>query len=146
MSREARTATYPAPPTAPLRVPPIPGWRDDPASLAQVFVSDEASGLTPGERRAAALRVAMLNGNQTLADTYRPPAAGDGEPSRRLAEILRYVERFAGDARAIRCADIRALEAAGLSIADVTALTRVVAFVTYQARLLAALDLIEPGA
>lgn len=146
MSREIATLVHPAPPTAPWRVPPIAGWRDAAGPLTHIFAGDDTGGLTAGERHAAALRVATLNGHAALAETYRALVAEAGEPSPRLAAILRYVDRFADDPRAIRCADIRALEAAGLGIADVTALTRLVAFVTYQVRLLGALDRIEPGA
>jgi uncharacterized protein YciW len=65
--------------------------------------------------------------------------AGDA----RLAAILRHVDMVTRTPRQATRADIEALKAAGVEEADIVRLSELVAFVSYQARVIAGLRL--PG-
>ncbi len=126
-----------APPIAPLHPAPLLAWREE-----SVRLSEE-------ERVAGALSVAAHNGDASVRAYYRhllaaagtPPAliaaieARAGDLPKRLAAIVHYAARFAEDSRSIRCADVRLLEAAGLSFGEIMALTRVVAVTVYETSL-----------
>jgi uncharacterized peroxidase-related enzyme len=119
-----------------------------------LLLPEEPGGLTPAERAAVALRVALRDGPApALADRFRAllaahpaareaaeaPGMSPGGPPR-LAALLRYADRVGGDPGACGQADIDALRALGLAPGDVVALTQVIAFVPYQVRLIAGLQ------
>ena len=111
------------------------------ANYDAVLTPADPGGLARPLRFALAARVARLGGDEQLADHY----AADGalpEPDGRLAAILRHVELIATTPRDASRADIAALQAAGVATADIVRLSQLIAFVSYQLRLIAGLRLI----
>ena len=163
-----RKAERRVPPLVPSGLAVVEGWLRPDASrpsgtvrrlvrerYAQYVEGRSKDGLSPIERQAAALRVAVRAAHPALVEDYRPrldkltqsPAiraaveSGIGEIPERLALILRFADRLASDPHAVRLSQIRGLQAQGLSVADIAALARLVAFVTYQATFLDGIDL-----
>ena len=112
----------------------------------------DSAGLTLAERLMAARTVAELSGGTVLAAHYgqRLAALSVPAPSARLDAILQFSRTLAlrpveGDKTALLT-----LPAAGLSTPDVIALAQLIAFITYQVRVVAGLkalaDLGEGGA
>lgn len=129
------------------------------ANYRAVIAPQDPGGLPSAERLALACRIARLNGDAILADHYQQAAgtgptlaaalaatlADPGAPAPanpRLAAILRHVDLVTREPREATRGDVAALLAAGLAEADVVRLSQLVAFVSYQARLLAGLRLI----
>lgn len=117
----------------------------------------DPAGLSLVERAAAALRVAIAHEDAALAAHYRArlQEVGGAEvlplvdslaeevPASRLSAILHHanlVARAPGQARPAHIAELRA---AGLAPRDIVALSQLVAFVAYQARVLAGLRLLQ---
>lgn len=118
---------------------------------------DDPGGVTPAERAALALRVALIERHDALAAHYRtlltarftpeerraaetfPAPDGDG----RLATLLRYADLVAQHPERTDQVEIDQLSALGLSAQDIVAVTQLVAFVPYQTRLLAGLRLLQ---
>jgi uncharacterized protein YciW len=115
-----------------------------------LIVPQNPGGLSLTERAAAAWRIATLNGDAGLTAHYRGlvPAAtmsilSEGTPlPPRLATILAHVERVATAPGAAAPEHLRALEAVGLSARDIVALSQLIAFVSYQVRVLAGMRLL----
>ena len=110
-------------------------------------------GAWPHDLRAAlAVRIARHNRSDALAATYAaniatsPHAAladpGASSPDATLAAALTFVDRVATNPRDTTADDIAALQAAGISDADIVRLTELVAFMGYQVRLTAGLALL----
>ena len=113
----------------------------------------DPGGVSPVERAALALRVALLEGDDALAAKFRDllaPLATPAEmqdaqafpaPDRadRFSLLLRYADLVAATPERCGQADIDALTAHGLSAQDIVAVTQLVAFVPYQVRLHAGL-------
>jgi uncharacterized protein YciW len=144
-----------APPIAPELVEAIPGWTERRVSSA-FWAAPDGSGrqlvllarmssretLGPAERYAAAIRAAILKGNPPLAESYRQglrqvrpgiEAPGFSREIGRMEEVLASVDRlvafpdregFDGNLR---------LGTTRLELADLAALARIVALVSYQA-------------
>jgi uncharacterized protein YciW len=105
----------------------------------------DPAGVSLGERAACALRVAELHQDAALAAHYRArlqQVASDGEESPRLPAMLRHVDLITPTPDRATAADIAALQAAGLSERDIVILTQLVAFVSYQTRVLFGLQLL----
>lgn len=129
------------------------------ASRALLFSDEIATSLTPADRYAVAAYAARLSGDPELEGHYlsRAGEAGleheiqmavavgdvEGLEDDRLRLVLNYARTLVetpkdGDKRWIE-----ALAAAGLSPADIVALSQLVAFLTYEIRLAAGLRAIE---
>jgi CMD domain protein len=123
------------------------------ASYEVLLEPQQALGLSPVERTLAALRVAILVESSELAEHYRlrlqelgtPPAtveavknftSGQGL-SKREAAILRHTDLLTLEPAAAGQSDIAGLQAAGLTAREVVTLAQLVAFLSFQVRLLA---------
>lgn len=119
------------------------------ASQRAMF-GDAVTGLTRRERLAVALRVSRLSKAEGLAALYAQALAADGAPpdggealghsaEPRLRALLDFASTLTlrpvdGDRRSIE-----ALQAAGLDPAAIVALAQLIAYLTYQVRLVAGL-------
>jgi len=103
----------------------------------------DPGGLSHGERRFIASRIARRNGDAALAAHY---ATGAGNPDApddaRWAAILRHVDLVTERPKDATRADIAGLIAAGIAEADIVRLSQLIAFVNYQVRVIAGLRLI----
>lgn len=109
-----------------------------------------APGSWPHALRAAlAARIAALNGDGALARHYAAGAehfAAVADPdedgaARGLGPVLAFVDKVASRTRDVGAEDIAALQASGVSDADIVRLSELDAFVSYQVRLIAGLRL-----
>jgi len=117
----------------------------------ELLTPEDPGNVSPTERAALALRVALREGEWDLAATFRAMLAGEDEAlmlaedltgapmEGRPATLLRYADTVAATPEAVTQATIDALSAMGLDARDVVAVTQLVAFVPYQVRLLAGL-------
>jgi uncharacterized protein YciW len=134
------------------------------AAEKAVLAPAAPGGLSHAERAALACRMALMNADEKLAGHYRgmfeaagapgtlaallDPAAGadaagaNGAGDARLRAILRHVDMVTRAPRQATRADIEALKAAGVEEADIVRLSELVAFVNYQARVIAGLRLL----
>jgi CMD domain protein len=120
-----------------------------------LFLPRDEGGISRAERAAIALRVALTAKDEPLATHYRvllgeaggadliaavvQPEAGDI----RLAALLRHADLVALAPDEAGEADLRKLEALGLSSRDIVVLAELVAFVNFQTRLLAGLRILR---
>ncbi len=104
-------------------------------------------GLSCEERAAAALHVAVINENEALIAHYRSlvptPMAADIATTPRMQALLAHVEMVARSPRNATPAHLEALQAAGFSPRDIVVVSQLIAFVSYQARVLAGLRLLQ---
>jgi CMD domain protein len=128
------------------------------SSYAVLFNPPDPGGLSPPERFAVALRVAELHEASDLAAHYRARLAEEaggealaaaidsGSPSAgvtpRAAATLRHAELVTLNPSAATAVVLEALEAEGLTAAEIVTLSQIIAFVAYQARVAASLTLI----
>ncbi|KRE20870.1 hypothetical protein ASE66_06635 [Bosea sp. Root483D1] len=115
-------------------------------------------GISHVERAALAARMASANADAALAEHYRELLRQAGESpallafaegagpaadtDARLRAIIRHVDLVTLSPRDTTKADIAALAAAGLSEPDIVRLAELIAFVNYQARVIAGLRLL----
>ena len=106
-----------------------------------MLTPQDPGGLPQPLRFALAARVARLGGDEQLAAHY---AAGGSLPKEDavMTAILRHVDLIATTPRDATRADIAALQAAGVVPGDIVRLSQLIAFVSYQLRLIAGLRLI----
>jgi CMD domain protein len=125
-------------------------------SDAAIFTPADDGGLSAAERAAAALRVAVLLRDARLQEHYRARviehggslliasaadlATPDGEP--RWRSILGHVDRLTTAPDSAQREHINALLASGLSPRALIALSQLVAYVNFQARVRAGLRLL----
>lgn len=125
-------------------------------SDAAIFTPPSDGGLSVAERAAAALRVAVLLRDDRLQEHYRARviehggnpliasaadlATSAGEP--RWRAILGHVDRLTRAPDSARREHIDALLASGLSPQALVALSQLVAYVNFQARVCAGLRLL----
>ena len=112
---------------------------------------NQPGGLTHAERAALACRIALLNNEAVLARHYDGLIGGansviadtgfDGSGDVRLRAILRHTDLVTVDPKEATGGDIAALRSAGLDDADIVRLSELIAFVSYQIRLVAGLRL-----
>ncbi|CAN7350028.1 hypothetical protein LJR090_002676 [Bosea sp. LjRoot90] len=123
-----------------------------------VLLPREPGGIGHGERAAFAARMARANADDALAEHYRTLlrrasespallAIADGiDPTAdadvRLRAIIRHVDLVTLSPKDATKADIATLVAAGLSEPDIVRLAELIAFVNYQARVIAGLRLL----
>lgn len=102
-------------------------------------------------RAALAARIAALNGETALADRYcalieDPDVADLADPVRSgkaqgLEKICDFMDKVAVQTRDVDAQDIKCLQDAGLSDADIVRLCEINAFMAYQVRVLAGIRL-----
>ncbi|MGK0722152.1 hypothetical protein [Leucobacter sp. W1478] len=136
-------------------------------ALFDVAEGDEAPGLTRSLRLLAAARAAIVDGAAELGAFYleqveeEPGSAGlhahayqllahggsDSEAgltaSRRARALLRHTDLLVQRPAASTADDLTSLQAAGYSVQEIVVLAQVVTFVTYQARVLHGLRILE---
>jgi len=127
-------------------------------SYDALFDPKTPGGLGAAERLAAALRIAVLCGDAALAAHYRARLAKAGaDPKlvagaeqgsavagdRRWTAALFHVEQVTTRPREVLPPQIKALQEAGLTERDIVTLSQLIAFVNYQARVVAGLRLIR---
>jgi CMD domain protein len=121
---------------------------------------DEA-GVSRLERGLAALRVAILEQSATLIDHYRAYLAKQGAPadlvtateraelgaplSPRLLALLEHVDRLTKEPRVATPEDLATLKAQGLSDANIVTISQLIAFLSFQVRVIAGLQLLAEG-
>ena len=117
----------------------------------ELVIPANPGGVTPAERAALALRVALLDGETALAEHFRALLAQAGTPAQQAAAeappagpgrfplLLQYGDQVAQHPGQLLQSDIDALTKHGLSPQDIVAVTQLVAFVPFQVRLLAGL-------
>jgi uncharacterized protein YciW len=105
----------------------------------------EPGGLSLPERAAAALRVAEVNNDTALTAHYRALLPDPSSSSPRLTAILAHVELVACTPREATSAHLAALEHVGLTARDIVVLSQLIAFVSYQTRVLTGLSLLQAG-
>jgi len=122
-----------------------------------IFAPIDDGGLTRAERAAAALRVATLMHDPILQDHYQAllePLDEDGNLLRsadieaqtddaRWAIVIAHIDRVTTDPDSATKAHIDGLIAAGLSPHAVVSLSQVIAYVNFQARVLAGLRMLR---
>jgi len=100
-------------------------------------------GLTSADRLRVAVHACEAAGASNLADHYAELLAKDASPSAApsaaLPEMLRFAARLTTDPRLSNRADVAALKGAGLDDAAIVALAQLVAFLSYQLRVVAGL-------
>ncbi len=118
----------------------------------------DLGGVSLIERELVALRVATLNDNAPLTAHYRQrleelqvPAAiieavghfpAPTELTPRTIAMLGHVDLLTNEPRAATQAQIAALQASGLSERDIVTLAQLIAFLSYQVRVLVGLQLL----
>ena len=109
------------------------------ANYAAVLTPQDPGGLSHQARFTLAARIARLSGDDQLAAHY----AGHGEVpvDACMAAILRHVDLVTLSPRDATADDIAILQQAGVAEADIVRLSQVVAFVSYQVRVIAGLRL-----
>ncbi|WP_417724316.1 hypothetical protein [Salipiger sp.] len=107
-------------------------------------------GLAHDLRAALAARIARLNGDEALALRYLDGAgdkaalADPAEPGAgREAVMLAFMDKVAARTRDVAAEDISALQAEGISDADIVKLCELNAFMAYQIRVIAGLRLMK---
>ncbi len=108
-------------------------------------------GLSHSERAALGCRIAKLNDEQVLAAHYESLMDADnrelaetgftGGDDSRLKAMIRHTDLVTVDPKSAVAGDISALKAAGLEDADIVRLSQLIAFVSYQIRVVAGLRL-----
>ena len=130
--------------------------RHSQASYDALIRPRELGDLGLAERAAVALRVAALNGDAGLGAHYRAllaerdpdgrltafAGAGDA-PDARLEAIQRHVDRVAAAPGTATRAHLAELERHGVGAREIVTISQLVAFVSYQARVLAGLRLLR---
>lgn len=100
----------------------------------------EPGGVSLHERASIALRVATIEGDAALIGHYQKQLQHvGGEPPARLAAILDHVSLITRNPGSATPHRLDALRSAGLAPRDVVVVTQIVAFVSYQTRVIAGL-------
>lgn len=115
----------------------------------------DPGGLSRGLRAAIGCRIARLNRDDAFLAHFEQllDRAGASEAERRLADpdvagddpairaIVRHADMVAANPKAATGADIQSLKQAGVAEADIVRLSELVAFISYQIRVVAGLRL-----
>jgi uncharacterized protein YciW len=106
-------------------------------------------GLSPADRLRVAVHACEAAGATDLAGHYAELLASDASRSAAaspaLSEMLRFAARLTTDPRLSDRAAITALKGAGLDDAAIVALAQLVAFLSYQLRVVAGLKALHAG-
>ena len=112
-----------------------------------------AGGLSHGERAALACRMARLNDEGWLASHYEAmildggdtrmmsDPAFDGADDQRIRAVLRHTDLITVNPKQASQGDIAALKSAGMIEPDIVRLSELIAFVSYQVRVIKGLRL-----
>ena len=100
---------------------------------AQASLLAADGGLSSTERLLVAAHAAALSGAAEIAERYSRRVEGDVDEVRRRA-LLAHAERLTVAAGEVTAPDLAALREAGLSTADIVALSQLVAYVAYEVR------------
>ena len=111
----------------------------------------QPGGLPHQERATLACRITKLNHEEALTRHYDSLVGGynremadtgfDGGGDIRLRAILRHTDLVAVEPKDAVVGDIEALQSAGIADADIVRLSELIAFVSYQIRVVAGLRL-----
>lgn len=129
-------------------------------SYDALFVNPSATTVSPAERFATALRVASLHDEPALIDHYAAllraaPGGTDqlvadvqtgptaAELSPRLRAILTHVDLLVIRPSAAEPANLKALQDAGLSDPEIVTISQIIAYVSFQVRVLVGLTLLR---
>lgn len=124
----------------------------DGAELCRVSVLTPASdqGLSPDLRAAVAQRMALQNADPLLAEPYGGAdpelcrlAEGETDLSGPLASIAAHVDLVTQTPAKATAESLRRLERAGLTNPQIVALSELIAYVNFQARIAAGLRLMK---
>lgn len=131
-------------------------------SFKTLFESDDPASVSHTERELVALRVAVLTPSPVVAALHRERlkrqnvsdatvAAVERFPegtalTPRQIAILRYTDRLTREPGAATPANIADLKNAGLSAGDIVTIAQLIAFVSYEVRVLVGLRLLEEEA
>ncbi|PYE31485.1 uncharacterized protein YciW [Rhizobium sp. PP-F2F-G38] len=120
-----------------------------------VLLPRDPGGLSHGLRAALAARMSRQNADESLAAHYETLVARAAEPETshlvipgatsddlRTAAIVRHADMLTVSPRDATRADILALREVGLDDADIVRLSELAAFVSYQVRVIAGMNLI----
>ena len=120
-----------------------------------VLLPRDPGGLSHGLRAALAARISRQNSNEALAAHYHTLIERAAEPetdllaapgttiaNARIAAIVKHADMLTVSPRDATRGNIDALRAAGLSDADIVRLSELAAFVNYQVRVIAGMNLI----
>lgn len=151
----------PASPIAAVRALRPDVVRHSQGSYDTLIAPPTATGLTLVERALVALRVAVLTESQPLIVHYQQRlaelgdegsmlaavTARDGTPATdpRTAAIIRHVDRLTSAPGQATPADLQQLQAAGLSGPEIVTLSQLIAFLSFQVRVLPVLSLLGEG-
>lgn len=133
--------------------------RPDPLRFTQgsylaLLDPQDPAGVSHYEREMIALRVAILTSNQALVEHHRERLQRQGAEGEaiaalerfpegafapREAAILRYVDRLTLEPRAAGEESMRELQAAGLTTPEIVTIAQLIAFLSFQIRVLAGL-------
>ena len=127
-----------------------------------LFEPEDLGGVSHRERDGLALRVAVLTPSPELVTWHRERLAARGADAATIAAfeqgpggtgltarevaLLRHADILANTPGKATPGDIAALQAAGFSPRDIVTISQLIAFVSFQARLLVGLRLIGEGA
>jgi CMD domain protein len=116
-------------------------------SRAAIFAPD-ASTIPVCERAAVAAHVAQMEGAGRLAEHYRMVLANEygddgAAETARLDAMIRHAERLVREPIEAKPEHLAELAAVGLTPRDIVVLSQLIAFVTYETRLLAGLALLK---
>ena len=123
-----------------------------------VLKPEPPGGLSHAERAALACRMARLNDEGILARHYEAmiperrelrvmaDPSFDGADDQRLKAILRHTDLVTVDPKQTTGADILTLKSAGILEADIVRLSELIAFVSYQVRVVKGLRLMLEAA
>jgi uncharacterized protein YciW len=102
------------------------------------------AGLTRAERLLAAAHAAAMSGAVDLTARYTELLGGSEVPdTARRRALITYAERLTAAAGEVTGAHLAELHSAGLSTQDIVALSQLVAYVAYEARVTAGLRALE---
>jgi CMD domain protein len=132
-------------------------FRHSQGSHDVLLLPQDPGGVSRAERAAIALRVALAAEDEKLAAHYRGllrQAGGEalvgpaehpsgGDASARLAALLHHTDLVATAPGQATQADLRRLEALGLTNRGVVVVSQLIAFVSFQTRLLAGLRILQ---
>ena len=123
------------------------------ASHDAALKPEPPGGLSHAERAALACRMARLNDEEILADHYAAMISEGSEPlfmadpafiggdDNRAKAILRHTDLVTVDPKRAVQGDIAALKSAGIAEPDIVRLSELIAFVSYQVRVVKGLRL-----
>ncbi|HXM54253.1 MAG TPA: alkylhydroperoxidase domain protein [Candidatus Dormibacteraeota bacterium] len=138
----ALAGIVPGSPLAALRERRAEAREHTQGSYRALFQPAEPGGVSRHERAAIAVRVAAAHRDRRLADHYAAALANGEIPADRLDAELAHADLLATHPADAGPEHLVALGAAGLSVRDIVTVSQVIAYVSFQARVLAALLLL----